>query len=316
MIILHQDNLRNRIKVCTPIKEVRTFTFLTLKYFMKKRVLLLTAIGGIFYLTLSSYTTGPALNSQNRSGAKSSVANCGGPGCHGSSAASSDVAVTITVDSSGTPVSEYVPGNTYTVNINATFPTTQPAFGFQYAVVSGTGGSQIQAGSNSSLPTHVASHTFSGLHFIEHTTQLAASSGTGSVSFSWTAPAAGTGNVTMYCTVNAVNDNNEADGGDISNNSNKVLTELTTTGIASVANNADVKAYPNPVTNVLNIETDVKGAYNVSVYDLNGKMVTTQNVNAGNATTTVINTNNWIPGMYEVTIEKQGSRTVIPVVKK
>ncbi len=283
---------------------------------MKKRILLFTLFAGIGFLSFSSYNVGPAAGgSLNCTGSLNQPKTCSGSTCHGGTSA--NTSVTIVVDSAGTVVTKYKPGITYNVTITGHNTSNLPKFGYQYAVVSGVNGSQAQAGNNS---TPANSHIFNinGIELVEHNMPLTGTSGTYHVpAFTWAAPAAGTGTVTMYCTLNAVNGNNLADAPDVCNNISITLAEETT-GIAELAQDIAIKAFPNPATNQFNIKMEGAGTgvYNVNVYDMSGRVVTTQNIHANGGTTeTVINCSNWPKGYYGVQIAQNGAQRVLPVVK-
>lgn len=286
---------------------------------MKKQILLLTAASAFAYITLSSNLGGAADPSSgtggNRTGAKASSTTCGGSGCHGTGTSTT---ASISVKSGSTTVTQYVPGNTYTVTISGSNTSSLPKFGFQFAAVSGSGSTQVQAGTFSGLPTNVASHTFTSLSIIEQTSQLSGSSGTYTTSFNWTAPTTAVGTITMYCTLNAVDGNGSENSADISGNTSTTLTP-STTAVGEVSAEATVKAYPNPTVNSLNVTLDnaQTGSYTVQAFDMNGKIVTKQIVNVnGGSNTTTLNTSNWARGNYHIAIEKEGFRKVIPVVKQ
>lgn len=286
---------------------------------MKKRILLITAISALAYVSLTSYQGGPALSNQNRTGAKSSGTNCSTGGCHGAGAGPT---VTITVDSgtTSTPVTHYKPGMAYTVKLHGA-GSTNTKFGFQFASVSGTGTAQVQAGTASGLPTNVASHTFSSLNFIEQTSTLAATSaGVYDVSFTWTAPATAVGNITLYCTINSVNGDNNENAADVSGNTSVVLTPTgSTTAVASLPADMSIKAFPNPSINnvTLQLNNAQAGNYDVEVFNLGGKVIATEHITVnGSSQSTGINTANWASGTYMISVEKDGARNVIPVVKQ
>ncbi len=291
--------------------------------FMKKRILLFTAVTGIAYLTLSSYKSGPGLNGENRTGAKNSTTNCGGGGCHGGNSA--NTTVSITVDSAATvPVTGYVPGMTYTIVINGANTSSLPKFGYQFAAVQGTGAGQTNAGTfGAAMPTGVR-HTTQAqsgiLDFIENKQAItAATAGVYTSSFTWTAPAAGTGNVTMYCTLNAVDGNGSENSADKSGNTSVVLTEQLPTSTANVTNEIAVKAYPNPAINELNIDVNnaAHGAYHLSVIDMEGRKVADRIVNIGSDSYHIyLSTSAWARGAYFVHLTNGRDMRVIPVVKE
>jgi Secretion system C-terminal sorting domain/Reeler domain len=280
---------------------------------MKKRILLFTAFGAMSFFMLTSEQEGPALFHNNRTGAKGSTTTCGGSGCHGGTNVST--AVTITVDSGSTAVTHYVPGHAYTIKIHGTSTTGNNFFGFQFASVSGSGTSQVQAGTASGLPTNVGGDSYSSLVFVEHNAALAATSaGVYDVSFTWTAPSTAVGNITLYCTLNAVNGDGSAGSADQSNNTSVTLAqEPTSTGVASVSA-PQFNAYPNPVSNTLNIQAAEAGTYDVQVYDLNGRSIASETMTINGSAS--LNTANWAPGMYFVSLSKDGGNTILHVVKQ
>ncbi len=281
---------------------------------MKKQILLFTLTAGMVATVLMSSSGGAANGGLgNRTGAKGSTANCSGGSCHGGVSAATTA--TIRVDSAGgVEVTKYVPGMTYTVTVTGAH-TSNNRFGFQFAAVSGVGAAQLQAGTFSALPTSVASRTASGLNIIEQSTGI---TGPLSKSFSWTAPAAGLGNISLYLIVNATNASGGPDASDVTANTSKILTELVTSSVPVVTNNVAVTAFPNPVIGQLNVQVgNITGAYSVAVYDITGKSVSNTSVEAGNvAATTSFNTSNWAPGAYQVVVESEGNRTVQQVVKQ
>lgn len=287
---------------------------------MKKRILLFTAIAGMCYVTLSSYSGGAAGSGQNRTGAKGgALTSCGGAGCHGTGTATS---VTITVDSAGVPVTKYSPGKTYTVKIAGTNSSSLPKFGFQFVAVSGTGTAQAQAGTYSVLPSGTMSHSLSSLNYVEQMGAMtAATPGTYNVQFDWTAPTSSSlGDITLYCTLNAVNGTGAADASDISGNVSKVMKmNMVPSSVATTIAAMEVKAFPNPATNNMNLQlTNAQaGTYSVQVFSLGGKLVANETVTVTGANNTLsLNTGNWAAGTYMVSVENNGSRKVIPVVKQ
>lgn len=290
---------------------------------MKKQIVLFTAVAGLIYLSLSSYRSGPGLNGENRTGAMNSTTNCGGGGCHGG--ASANTTVSIIVDSTGNvPVTSYVPGMTYTIVVNGSNTSSLPNFGFQFTAVKGTGASQTDAGTfGTTLPTGVrkTSSVQSGtLTFIENKQSIvAAAAGYYTASFTWTAPAAGTGNVTMYCTLNAVDGNGSENSADKSGNTSVVLTEQVATSAASVEKTIAVRAYPNPVVNNLNIavENAKPGIYHLAVVDVSGRNIEDREININTADYSLpVNANGWARGTYLLHLTNGSDMKVIPIIKQ
>lgn len=297
---------------------------------MKKRVLLFSLAAAMGAIGFSSYQTGPAQNGYDCTGAETGLGNptgCGGGGCH-STGATANIGVVIKVDSANnTAVTKYVGGMTYTVTITGTNngSTTLSKFGFQTAAITGSVAvsSPTNAGTwqQTGLPTGTHYRAAQGgayvCNIVEHSTPNSATTGAGGNgstyvrSYTWTAPAAGTGTVSIWGALNAVNGNGNADNSDLWNTTHIVLTEeAATNAVANVTAN-DVKVYPNPVHGTLNIELANTNS-TVNVYSLNGQLMTTQTVAAQH---TSINTGNWANGMYEVEIVNGNSRHISTIVK-
>jgi hypothetical protein len=299
---------------------------------MKKRILLLTAVLGMSYLLFSSHSAGPAAAGYDCTGAETAnipLANptgCStGHGCH-STAATTGIDVAITLYAGGIPTTHYIGGQTYIVTITGTpgSATTNTWYGFQLNALKGTASasSNADAGtwSGTGLPTgthKVAPGSFTQLTVMEHDMPLNMTGTSFSESFTWTAPAAGTGSISFWGAVNFVNHNTFADNSDVWNTNMAIITE-STAFVANVPNNISLTAFPNPVSNNLSLQMNntQAGTYSLHVFDMNGRSVTTDNIEvSGTSHTSNINTTNWLPGTYQVVIEKDGSRQTIPVIK-
>ena len=288
---------------------------------MKKKIAVFTFLIALCYIIFSSYSAGTAASGFNCSGAKASVTTCGGSGslCHGSGGGTTTY---IRVDSAGgVQVGSYVPGITYTVTVGGTNPLPLPKFGFQFTAVKGMGAAQTLAGTYAGFPLHVTANSYSGLLFVEQTAGIdAPTPGTYQEKFQWVAPSLpGSGIITMYLTLLAVNGNNFQDTNDVSGNVSITLLERTLGTVTPFANSVNIKAFPNPVTNNLNLSIDnaPAGTYSILAYDLNGKLVTSQAVAINNALQPVnINTTSWPPGIYKLIIEKDENRQQITIVKQ
>lgn len=279
---------------------------------MKKRMLLFTLLAGMGYLSLSSYSSGPAYFGLNRTGSQNSATTCGGGGCHGG--ISTATSVSIAVDSSSVAISKYVPGHTYSVTITGHNTSSLPKFGYQFSVVSGIGASQVQAGS-CAAPSGSHNATLGTISILEHSSPLSGSAGTYTVSFNWTAPAAGTGNVIMYCNLNAVDGLGGPDAADKNNVTSLTLGE--TTAVPELSQDIAITAYPNPATSQFTLKMgNATGDYTINIYDMSGRVVASQIIHASSNTTNVpVNCANWPKGYYGVQISQNGAQRVLPLVK-
>ena len=216
---------------------------------MKKKLLLLPLIAGLFYITLSSNSSSPATTASaiNGTGA-TGVRGCYGSACHGTTAGTSTT-VTIELDSAGYAVTHYIAGRSYNITltgVNNLPGSYLPKYGFQLTAVWLTSGTHIAGTGTASnagtlattgLPTGTATHSVYGTSFMltEHTMRLTPLSGTGGigttykVSIPWTAPTtAGGGKVVLYGVINAINNSGAADTGDKWNNDSLLIDELVT----------------------------------------------------------------------------------------
>ena len=259
------------------------------------------------FLTLSSYKNGPAFSGLNLTGSDASPTTCVNAGCHSGGIAAPTV--NIRVDSAGgIEVNKYASGKTYTVTVTASHALNN--FGFQFAAAIGTGAAQFNAGTFGALPSQVAQRGVAGISILEHTGTIP---GPLSKSFTWTAPVTASGDVTMYLTVNAVNSDLNTSG-DMSANVSKVLAQYPIPSKVSDVNyELNINAFPNPVTDVLNIQMpDFFNNYTVQVFDPLGRLITEKAITGIACLSTV----HWVPGAYNVVVSSQTNRKAIYVVKQ
>lgn len=190
-------------------------------------------------LIICSYAGGAASHNIEGTGAETGLGNSAGcgQGCHTSATTTT---ISIELDSAGIATTRYVGGMTYTVKLTGknTSTTSLPKFGFQIGSIVGSAASTTptNAGTwNAPFPTNtkymapVAGKFVVGI--VEQTAALAATTGTGGngttyvKTFNWTAPAAGTGTISFWAALNAVNGNNN-DTGDKYNTGHVSITEL------------------------------------------------------------------------------------------
>ncbi len=296
---------------------------------MKKKVLLFGLVAGMGSLALSSYHSGAAANGQyDCTGAETAATGsfagnptgCTNGGCHGvGTAASTAVTTSIELDSAGVATTHYKGGMTYTVKLMGSTTGSNTYYGFQMNALKGTASaaSNADAGTwgTTGLPanTQVTAPTAgTQLTCVEQTRAIAAS--TLPLSFTWTAPATGTGSISLWAVLNFVNHNGSADAGDLWNTTMSVIAEWpASTGVAEVAT-ADLKVFPNPTVDVLNIDMTA-GNCTVTVFDLNGRLVASGD-RTTNGQTLSINTASWATGVYQVVVASGADRKVVSVVKK
>jgi hypothetical protein len=236
---------------------------------MKKTITIICALlAGGFMIVDNASNVAIANTSGSQGGYTGSISDgktCGtSGGCHGGGA------VDQAMITSDIPVTGYVPGEDYTVTITITQSgitkfgfeaTAEDALGNQVgAITGGSGVNVIGTGGGTGHATHSASST----------------SGTGvkSWSFTWTAPAFGTGAVTIYGSGNAANSGNNTTGDQIYKDA-QTFNEVSGVAVEENVSLIEFVAFPNPVQDVLNVKFDNYGASNMQLdlYDLQGRNV-------------------------------------------
>ena len=164
----------------------------------------LLILGGVYTALTSS--SNPPLGYTGSPG----ESNC--TSCHGGTALNSGPATRSLLLNGSVPTA-YVPGQTYNVSLTVN-RATRVKFGFQLKVEDGNGsdaGTLISTTNRTDLASGYLSQTWNG--------NTATTSGTITWNFQWTAPAAGTGDVTFYYCSNAANNNGGTSGDEIYTNS-------------------------------------------------------------------------------------------------
>jgi hypothetical protein len=261
---------------------------------MKKRTILYCLVGLCCYFIISSYSAGPGTNGYDCTGAETALGNpTGCTTCHGSTA-TAGIAVSLTLDSAGgVTTTHYKGGMTYTVTIKGTNNTTStlPKFGLQIGSILGTSAvaTPTNAGTWSTtcpVGTHYAAPSAGNMvvGVVEHNTKLPPTTGTGGngstyvESFVWTAPASGTGAISFWGVLNAINNNGSADAGDLWNLNHVTINEWTSSGNAVneiSPNQFNVSVFPNPASDYINLtyKLDSKSVVSIKLINLNGQAV-------------------------------------------
>jgi uncharacterized protein YjdB len=192
------------------------------------------------YVILMSHSSGPGFSGIERTGASGTGTNCGGSGCHVSITPTSSITTVVTLMSGASATTTYTPGGSYTIHVVATNTSSSasaiyPKFGYQVSARAGSADAGV-------MVAPVGSHTITavGVKVSEHfSSPLLVTTGSGSpgstyvVDVPWTAPASGTGTVTLRAVVNAVNGTGGTDG-DVSIAGSATITEASTTGPAPI----------------------------------------------------------------------------------
>lgn len=287
-----------------------------------RRIILITLTAGLCVLICSNQSGPVAAGNGNHTGSgPNPAAGCGGPTCHAPNNANTSVSVILTDTNNTTPISSYTPGKIYKVRINGTNASALlPRFGFQISTVR-TNNILGQAGSLSTGGnTDIALRTLDGLQIIEHVHPIP---GVGAgitwsyvCSCYWTAPPAGTGQVTFFTTLNAVNANGYASG-----DQTNIATLTIDDGAAGVKTIPDLvfAAFPNPANTTFTITGTNSNStpFTFRCTDELGKLIKTGTMSPMSQTqTAVFDCSNWIPGRYYIQIFNADFTTTVPVVKR
>lgn len=180
-----------------------------MKFRINKKAILIPLSAIFAYLTLSS----------NSNGTLQSGTFAGCPSCHTASTNTTISSISFVNQGTGLPVTngQYTPGTAYTVTLTGA-NATQPAFGFQIRAVNAAS-SIVGTWSATMTGTTVSND------LLTHSSPRTITSGTATVTGTWTAPAAGTGTVTFGAIINAVNLSNTNAGDMVSSIFTTTLTE-------------------------------------------------------------------------------------------
>ncbi|MEL6864369.1 MAG: choice-of-anchor V domain-containing protein [Bacteroidota bacterium] len=202
--------------------------------------------------------------------------------CHGTSP-SVQVDLTISVtDAAGNDIAAtgYTPGELYDVKVAInTLAGSPAAYGFQIVCLNapeGVDGSDVATWSAPGPDVQIAVAGATGRTYAEQTT----ASNTNEFDVKWTAPSAGSGQVTFYSCGNGVNNNNST-GGDGAACAVLNIQEAGGTATRNLLADLPFTLFPNPASDQVNIEAEVQlaGDYTLRLMDATGKNRLSQRLN-------------------------------------
>lgn len=279
---------------------------------MKIRLLYLLFGATFFAIIFWSNSSGAGLaQGIDRTGSPVGSGSCAT--CHAGGNFSPTISAQLLKDN--VPISQYEPGEDYTYRLTINASSGSPAgYGFQTVALQGS--NNANAGVWDSPPTGTRITTLNNRQYFEHSSTL----NNNTIEIKWEAPAAGTGPVRFYAAGNAIN-NNGSTGGDSPTMlaSPLTITEQSTSSVfATKLLPAELKAYPNPVADQLNLNIQIKesGRYFLSILDLTGKEIqkeTVQLINGENIES--LNVNSLAAGHYAVRLS-DGERVATTKIVK
>ena len=238
--------------------------------------------------------------------------------CHNTS---STIQVSLDIEvmnEGGDVVTEYIPEQTYDVKVtvNSLGTETPGGYGFQLLCLKAPlnqNGDNWDAFGNPGDNVRIAVTSSNGRQYAEHK----GPSSSNEFMVEWTAPAVGTGTITLYSCGNGVNLNDES-GGDHAACNQLQLTEGELIATKDLVDFVSLNIFPNPVDDVLNFEinSQVSGTYDVRIYNLFGQLVQTDQIdlNVGN-NSKYLNVNGLEEGSYLLQVANGEKMTTRKIVK-
>ena len=235
---------------------------------MKKRYISILAFAALVPALMSHHNGVAEEQNKDRTGAPGSDNPCSQ--CHSAGEFSPISAVAVLEFGTTTPITEYVPGETYTLQfgVGSTSVPQPSVYGFQATAVLADG---ANAGTFQNPGAGVQLEDVGGRHIIEHSVDA----NLGLWSGDWVAPATGSGEVTFYMSGVACNDNGTS-GGDGYDGATFTVTEV----IVSVD---DLDAEASLIVNNTGqaIEARTNRAGQLMIFNLGGQLVHEQPVQVG-----------------------------------
>ena len=278
----------------------------------------------LFFGTLSALML---LGNKNGRASQSQKGNTGAPGdetqggqpktcisCHGQGPIMASLAISV-LDSANNPVTRYMPGKAYTARVTITASGNDlNGYGFQMIGLRDSSNTDLDGFTDMNPNNYkLATITSNGRTYAEHDNI----STSNIFNVKWTAPATGTGSVTLYAAGNGVNANGTTSG-DGSGFSSLKLTEFSSGTTAIAGHLPTISVFPNPVQSelILKLENLESGSYQIMAFDAMGQKVwnTLQNLPEG-STTVSLPVVEWLPGIYFVRLERSGKALSVKVLK-
>ena len=281
---------------------------------MKFKLLLSTFALMATSLIFMSHSGGRAASGNGDStGAPSSGAFC--QSCHSAGTFNPTVAIEVFDDGTTNAVTEYVPGNIYDLKITISNDGSPAGWGQQTTILDASDNPVTGTFSSPSSNAQISTLGTTGRDYFEHL----GTSNTNEFTVKWTAPVAGTGAITFYTGANAV-DGGSSTAGDGATKGSLSLTENTASSLGQLNKLAVVlKAFPNPVEEMLNLETIgvTEGSHALTITNMAGQVVLQKQLNLNfGADLTQINVSDLAQGLYQVVLSQDGKVASLSILKK
>ena len=151
---------------------------------------------------------------------------------------------------------------------------------------------------------------------MEHSAKiLKNSAGFFTKTWQWTAPSVGTGDVTFFTAINAVNNNGNTSG-DQGNVGTTVFTEGTAASVTDVSQATQLAIHPNPAKDLIHLDAQSwkAGAYNIAILNTAGSVVLRQTVDHYSTAESIdVVLPNLATGLYGIRVQGEGFAQSAPL---
>lgn len=229
-----------------------------------------------------------SLFGQGAAGAPGDGLTCSSSNCHGSTGPfGAEMEVVLSKD--GQAVDQYIPGESYTMSITVASSSGTPSrYGFQMtAIVDDNSG----AGTFSDLSANAQAVDINGRTYLEQN----GPSNTETFTATWTAPAEGSGDVTVFAAGIAAN-GNSTPSGDSGAIGSVTISEDDLSSVTFLTSD-DMRLSPNPAIDFIKVDTDLNQSMFYDVLSISGAKVA-----SGNLQNNTIDISNLTNGLYIVAV--------------
>jgi hypothetical protein len=187
--------------------------------------------------------------------------------CHSGTLNPGSAAVSI---SSAGLTNGYTPGQTYTITAGIS-GTSSSRIGFEVTAERDLNNAKIGTIVITDATRTIATNAGNAITHNSNTGSTTPTVGANAWTFDWTAPTAGTGDVTFYGAFNATNSSNNFNGDEVYVTTFSVSEDIST-GLNDIETISKSNFYPNPATSQLTF-TNYKDLIEITIYSLTGEMV-------------------------------------------
>lgn len=286
---------------------------------MTLRLLFTTLIFGLILILGMGNKNGRA-SSQNRgnTGAPGDETSLGQPktcqNCHNQGPILASLDITV-LNANNQPITQYQPGQQYTASVKITATGTGlQGYGFQMIALRDAGNTDLDGFTDTNPNNYKIATITNGRTYAEHDNISTANT----FNVKWTAPVAGTGNITFYASGNGVNGNGTTSGDGGAKFSLHLQEFGTVAANEPQSPDYSMRLSPNPVIGDtrLNTGTLPTGQYRARSFNASAKMVWESPVTVtGPSEDIQIPAAEWQAGLYYIQLEGAHGHAIVKVVK-